>query len=226
MASSDIVVPVYDDEPTSIISYALVSPDYPTLLSDEPEKQKGRSNSSLTLDSINLLTLHSFDEAASESLKSLGSNDESHLSSSSSWIWSGLDPILYTNALHARLSFSDDGPPGKVKYTVTCYFAKQFEALRKTCCPSELDFIRSLSRCKKWGAQGGKSNAFFAKTLDDRFIIKQVTKTELESFFKFAPVYFKYLSESINTGSPTCLAKFLGIYQVFSVHFKLLIVLQ
>ncbi|CAA3021868.1 1-phosphatidylinositol-3-phosphate 5-kinase FAB1A [Olea europaea subsp. europaea] len=220
MASSDIVVPVYDDEPTSIISYALVSPDYPTLRSDEPEKQKGRSNSSLTLDSINLLTLHSFDEAASESLKSLGSNDESHLSSSSSWIWSGLDPILYTNALRARVSFSDDGPPGKVKYTVTCYFAKQFEALRKTCCPSDLDFIQSLSRCKKWGAQGGKSNAFFAKTLDDRFIIKQVTKTELESFFKFAPVYFKYLSESINTGSPTCLAKFLGIYQVTSKHLK------
>ena len=67
---------------------------------------------------------------------------------------------------------------------MTCYYAKRFESLRKTCCPSELDFVRSLSRCKKWGAQGGKSNVFFAKTLDDRFIIKQVTKTELESFIK------------------------------------------
>nr|GFA98726.1 1-phosphatidylinositol-3-phosphate 5-kinase FAB1B-like [Tanacetum cinerariifolium] len=95
-----------------------------------------------------------------------------------------------------RVEFADDGPLGKVRYSVTCYYAKRFEALRRICCPSELDFIRSLSRCKKWGAQGGKSNVFFAKTLDDRFIIKQVTKTELESFIKFAPAYFKYLSES------------------------------
>lgn len=58
--------------------------------------------------------------------------------------------------------------------------------------------------------------SFLQKTLDDRFIIKQVTKTELESFIKFAPGYFKYLSESIVTGSPTCLAKILGIYQVIS----------
>ncbi|KAK4428771.1 1-phosphatidylinositol-3-phosphate 5-kinase FAB1B [Sesamum alatum] len=221
MASSDTIVPIYDDEPTSIISYALVSPDYQNLMSEDPEKQKNSLESSTSfsiLDSVNLLSLHSFDELPSESLRSLGSVDESILSSGSR-TFSGLDP-LFPNALHARISFSDDGPPGKVKYTVTCYFAKQFEALRRTCCASELDFIRSLSRCKKWGAQGGKSNVFFAKTLDDRFIIKQVTKTELESFTKFAPSYFKYLSESIDSGCPTCLAKILGIYQVTSKHLK------
>ena len=54
---------------------------------------------------------------------------------------------------------------------------------------------------------------FFAKTKDDRLVIKQVTKTELESFIKFAPEYFKYVSESLKTGSPTCLAKILGIFQ-------------
>jgi 1-phosphatidylinositol-3-phosphate 5-kinase len=118
--------------------------------------------------------------------------------------------------VHSRVSFEDGGPLGKVKYTVTSYYAKSFEALRRSCCPSELDFIRSISRCKKWGAQGGKSNVFFAKSLDDRFIIKQVTKTELESFLQFGSDYFKYLSESISTGSPTSLAKILGIYQVCS----------
>ncbi|KAL0374632.1 UNVERIFIED_CONTAM: 1-phosphatidylinositol-3-phosphate 5-kinase FAB1B [Sesamum radiatum] len=187
----------------------------------DPEKQKNSLESSTSfsiLDSVNLFSLHSFDELPSESLRSLASADESVLSSGSR-TFSGLDP-LFPNSLHARISFSDDGPPGKVKYTVTCYFAKQFEALRRTCCTSELDFIRSLSRCKKWGAQGGKSNVFFAKTLDDRFIIKQVTKTELESFTKFAPSYFKYLSESIDSGCPTCLAKILGIYQVTSKHLK------
>jgi len=185
---------------------------------DRP-KESGDSSISLPLfDSTSLLSLNSFDETITNTYRSLGSFDENVLPTSGSRSLPAGDPFSYTKDLHARVSFTDDGSLGKVKYTVTCYYAKRFEALRRTCCPSELDFVRSLSRCKKWGAQGGKSNVFFAKTLDDRFIIKQVTKTELESFTKFAPAYFKYLSESISTGSPTCLAKILGIYQVLFVN--------
>ncbi|KAI3842940.1 hypothetical protein MKX03_013427 [Papaver bracteatum] len=159
------VVPVYDDEPTSVISYALASPEYHSQISGERLKDGGGSSAS--------------------------------------------------KSLHASVSFTDDSPPlGKVKYTVTCYYSSRFEALRRMCCPSELDFVRSLSRCEKWD----KSNVFFAKSLDDRFIIKQVTKTELESFLQFAPEYFKYLTESIDTRSQTCLVKILGIYQVTSKH--------
>lgn len=154
-----------------------------------------------------------------ESCRSL-SIDESILSSSGPRNFSTTDPFLGTKSAHIRVSFTDNGPLEKVKYTITCYYAKQFDALRKICCSSELDFVRSLSRCKKWGAQGGKSNVFFAKTLDDRFIIKQVTKTELESFIKFGPEYFKYLTESISSKSPTCLAKILGIYQVATKNLK------
>lgn len=85
---------------------------------------------------------------------------------------------------HLRISFGDESPNagGKVKFSVTCYFAKQFDTLRKKCCPNELDFIRSLSRCRRWSAQGGKSNVYFAKSFDERFIIKQIQKTELDSF--------------------------------------------
>lgn len=214
---NDTVIPVYDDEPTSIISYALVCPKYHMQLIDEGDRPKDGGDFVASLphvDSVNSQLFLSVDDIASEYHRSLGSSDDSILSMSGSRGSLSLDPLSYTKALHARVSFGDDGPLGKVNYTVTCYYAMRFEALRKICCPSELDFIRSLSRCKKWGAQGGKSNVFFAKTLDDRFIIKQVTKTELESFIKFAPGYFKYLSESINSGSPTCLAKILGIYQV------------
>ncbi|KAF8390965.1 hypothetical protein HHK36_023265 [Tetracentron sinense] len=185
-------------------------------MSDDWVRPKDGWESSFSLpffDSVNLHSLHSFDETTSESFRSLGSTDDGILSTSGSRSSLVLDPLLYTKALHVRVSFTDDGPQGKVKYTVTCYYAKRFEALRRICCPSELDFIRSLCRCKKWGAQGGKSNVFFAKTLDDQFFIKQVSKLELESFIKFAPEYFMYLSESIGTGSPTCLAKILGIYQ-------------
>ncbi|KAL2462389.1 1-phosphatidylinositol-3-phosphate 5-kinase FAB1B [Forsythia ovata] len=220
---NDTVISVYDNEPTSIISYALVSPDYLVQVSDELERPKDTANSMLgtqSPDSANFQSFPSIDDIALESYRSFGSADESILSLSSSRSSLGLDPLSYTKALHAKVSFEGEGPLGKVKYTVTCYYSKCFEALRRICCPSEVDFIRSLSRCKKWGAQGGKSNVFFAKTLDDRFIIKQVTKTELESFIKFAPGYFKYLSESIDSGSPTCLAKILGMYQVMSKHLK------
>lgn len=219
---NDTIVPVYDDEPTSVIAYALTSPNYHAQISDS-EKSKDGLDSSISLplfDSVNLLSLNSLNDATWDSLKSFGSMDESISSTSGSRSSQSMDPLLSAKDLHVRVSFNDEGPQGKAKYVVTCYYAKQFEALRRICCPSELDFIRSLSRCKKWGAQGGKSNVFFAKTLDDRFIIKQVTKTELESFIKFAPAYFKYLSESICSGSPTCLAKIVGIYQVSSKHPK------
>lgn len=214
---NDTIVPVYDDEPTSVIAHVLVSKDYHIQMS-ESDRPKDSLDSSVSLplfDSTSLLSLNSFDETITNSYRS--SDESTTLSTSGSRSSLLGDSSLYSKDFHARVSFNDDSSLGKVKYTVTCYYAKRFEALRRTCCPTELDFVRSLSRCKKWGAQGGKSNVFFAKTLDDRFVVKQVTKTELESFIKFAPAYFKYLSESINTGSPTCLAKILGIYQVLFV---------
>ncbi|XP_023635482.1 1-phosphatidylinositol-3-phosphate 5-kinase FAB1A isoform X2 [Capsella rubella] len=211
---NDLVLPVYDDEPTSIIAYALTSSEYKAQMSGS-DKSRDRldSGGSFSLfDSVNLLSLNSLSDLSVDMSRSLSSADEQ--------VSQLLQSSLYMKDLHARVSFTDEGPPGKVKYSVTCYYAKEFEALRKICCPSETDFIRSLGRCRKWGAQGGKSNVFFAKSLDDRFIIKQVTKTELESFIKFGPAYFKYLTESISTKSPTSLAKILGIYQVSSKHLK------
>ncbi|XP_026438658.1 1-phosphatidylinositol-3-phosphate 5-kinase FAB1B-like isoform X2 [Papaver somniferum] len=224
IGANETVVPIYDEEATSIIAHALVSKDYYVQMSDEWERPKDGAESSVLLplyDSLNLQSpFQSFEETASESLRSLGTMDSSILSMSGSRSSMISDPLVYTKTSHVRVAFSDDGPLGKVKYAVTCYYAKGFEALRRTCCPSELDFVRSLSRCSDWNAQGGKSNAYFAKSLDDRFIIKGLTKTELESFIKFAPEYFKYLSESIGTRSPTCLAKILGVYQVTTKHLK------
>ncbi|XP_019196230.1 PREDICTED: 1-phosphatidylinositol-3-phosphate 5-kinase FAB1B-like [Ipomoea nil] len=160
---------LHQDEPSSssIISYALLSPDYHAqIMSDESEK--------VILES------------------------------------SGSESFFYTNNVqHACISFSEAaGPEGKVvEYRVTCYYARQFEALKKACCISELDFIRSLSR--------------YTNTLDNnRLIIKAVGKKELDSFIMFAPSYFKYLSQSIASSSPTCLAKIFGIYQITSKNLK------
>ncbi|KAH6781237.1 1-phosphatidylinositol-3-phosphate 5-kinase FAB1A [Perilla frutescens var. frutescens] len=113
---NDIVVPVYDDEPTSIISYVLLSDDYLNQLSDEPERQRDAADSlyptpMLSFDSLNIQG-HSFDETVLESSRSVGPGDEAFLSFSTSR--SSLDPLSYTKALHARVSFGVDGPLGQV----------------------------------------------------------------------------------------------------------------
>jgi len=75
-------------------------------------------------------------------------------------------------------------------------------------------FIESLSRCQNWNAKGGKSGSTWAKTLDDRFLLKQVSRVELESFLEFAPLYFEYICKSFFHKVPTALAKIFGIYSV------------
>jgi 1-phosphatidylinositol-3-phosphate 5-kinase len=116
--------------------------------------------------------------------------------------------------LHPEICVNNEKIPLKSKYTIVCIYAKQFRDLRKICCPSELAYISSISRCKSWKAQGGKSKVFFAKSMDDRFIIKQIKKTEFDSFLKFGLEYFKHFGEPQISSNPTCLAKILGLYQV------------
>jgi 1-phosphatidylinositol-3-phosphate 5-kinase len=175
---SDVVIPVYDDEPSSMIAHAMTVSEYHSFM-------------------LPLLNLQNELDGADQPQPRTG--NDSH-------------------DIHLTVSFEDEDSfsVDKAKFSVTCYFAKQFDAVRRKCCADELDYIRSLSRCKRWSAQGGKSNAYFAKTLDDRFVIKQVTRTELDSFEDYATEYFKYLTESISSGSPFCLAKVLGLYQVCS----------
>jgi 1-phosphatidylinositol-3-phosphate 5-kinase len=207
--ASHHLVSIYDDEPTSIIAYAINSPEHQSHLFDKIEKpkenehrQKDNEKTVLDNDWVRQSVDGRIEHLTVKHVNTLSSNGTAQD-----------DPMLYTKAMHVKVVFTDETSQAKAKYTVTCYYAKQFDGLRKRCCPRE-DFIRSLCRCKKWGAQGGKSNVFFAKTADDRFVVKQVTKTELDSFITFAPAYFKYISDALITGSPTCLAKILGIYQV------------
>uniref|UniRef100_A0A3N7FK44 1-phosphatidylinositol-3-phosphate 5-kinase n=2 Tax=Populus trichocarpa TaxID=3694 RepID=A0A3N7FK44_POPTR len=219
-ANSDLVIGVYDNDPASVVSYALSSKEHEDWVTD-------RSNESAGIWST---IKHSKEDSAASSFTSWQSLDSMDLDYMSYGSYGSEDPFSTLGTLfmdskkspHLTISYEDASSiaEGKVRFSVTCYFAKQFDFLRKKCCPSDVDFVRSLSRCQKWSAQGGKSNVYFAKSLDERFIIKQVKKTELESFEKFAPEYFKYLIDSLNSGSPTCLAKILGIYQVTVKHLR------
>uniref|UniRef100_K3ZPZ0 1-phosphatidylinositol-3-phosphate 5-kinase n=1 Tax=Setaria italica TaxID=4555 RepID=K3ZPZ0_SETIT len=139
------------------------------------------------------------------SSEAASSNLDRNVSMLSSMLASPISPMESTSGFYD--SFLS-------KYTVVCIYAKQFHDLRKICCPSELAYISSISRCKHWNAQGGKSKVFFAKSMDDRFIIKQIKMTEFHSFLKFGLGYFKHLGVYQVSSNPTCLAKILGIYQV------------
>ncbi|KAL6605816.1 hypothetical protein ACP70R_041469 [Stipagrostis hirtigluma subsp. patula] len=204
--SSDVVVPVYDDEPSSIIAHAMTIPEYRNYLLPLMDQHSESERSNV----LNLDQESAGRSCSDRSMRSYGSDQPQPVSGNDS------------KDIHLTVSFEDEDSYSveKAKFSVTCYFAKQFNAIRRKCCPDELDYIRSLSRCKRWSAQGGKSNVYFAKTLDDRFVIKQVTRTELDSFEEYAPEYFKYLTESVTSGSPTCLAKVLGLYQVVAKNLR------
>jgi len=60
----------------------------------------------------------------------------------------------------------------------------------------------------------GGSGLLFYKTTDDRFVLKQMSRFEFQSFLEFAPHYFHYLERSVARGEQTLLAKIVGVYKV------------
>ncbi|XWS23446.1 hypothetical protein CRYUN_Cryun28dG0014500 [Craigia yunnanensis] len=219
LGTNDYIVSDYEGELSSIIACALVLlKDLPavTEVSNEDGRRDKLIESLRSLIRVPTITSQHWSSSGSsdsDSVSSLGiSSEESRFSS-----FDGLnllDSLVPPDALNIEVSLGVSKSLGKGKYSVVSLYANQFRDLRERCCPSELDYIASLSRCRNWDAKGGKSKSFFAKTLDDRFIIKEIKKTEYDSFEKFALHYFKYMNQSFDSGSQTCLAKVLGIYQV------------
>ncbi|XAR62641.1 1-phosphatidylinositol-3-phosphate 5-kinase [Bertholletia excelsa] len=223
LVTNEYMVSDYEDEFSSIIACALalladtVTPT--EVLSEDTRRSKLMiaktyeiSNSITRVASLASPRWSSFGSLDSDGTNSPPSLEESRLSSFDGF--NLLDSLISTGASHPEISMGFGNIPGKHKYSVVCLYANQFRDLRCQCCSSELDYIASLSRCRNWDAKGGKSKSFFAKTLDERFIIKEIKKTEFESFMKFAPDYFRYMNECFDQGNQTCLAKILGIYQV------------
>lgn len=112
-------------------------------------------------------------------------------------------------AVHLRYQFEDSLSVMSCKI----FFAEHFDAFRRICGCNE-QFVQSLSRCVKWDSSGGKSGSGFLKTLDDRFIIKELSHAELDAFIKFAPSYFEYMAQAMFHDLPTALAKAFGFYQI------------
>lgn len=228
LGGEDLIVSDYEDEFSSIIACALaMTKDQPVQnqdLEDETRKEKGVDIKTyghsqglprfLSLNSSHLSPTISLDSDGNHSPPRMCS-DELHFSS-----LNGLDlmdSLVSGSSVHYEVSMGVGKSSGKRKYSVVCVCGSQFRQLRSRWCSSEVDYIASLSRCRNWDAKGGKSKSFFAKTLDDRYIIKEIKKTEFASFMKFAPNYFEYMHQCYEHGNQTCLAKILGIYQVSQV---------
>ncbi|KFP92392.1 1-phosphatidylinositol 3-phosphate 5-kinase, partial [Apaloderma vittatum] len=112
---------------------------------------------------------------------------------------------------HVELQFSD----ANAKFYCRIYYAGEFHKMREVILgSSEEDFIRSLSHSMPWQARGGKSGAAFYVTEDDRFILKQMPRLEVQSFLDFAPHYFTYIINAVQHKKPTALAKILGVYRI------------
>jgi len=179
-------ITVYDKEPTSIVAFFLSSNQYKTYA----ERAKDSCLNGNNLE---------------ESIEAIPRVDGS-LSAEKRVLQASLQ-------LDCQMIAEDESASVAARFQMTAYYAPHFAALRQLCVSGgESAYLASIGRCVPWSAQGGKSSVFFAKTMDDRYVIKQLTKSEKQSVLEYAPEYFKYVSAS--EGGKSCLAKIVGIYQV------------
>lgn len=124
----EVVVAVYDDEPSSVIAYALCSEDYQGQL-------RGMANGRSRRDT-------SVPRESGEGGKGGAEQGDGHEEQNAGGDKKGVgkegekggemeDPLLSMEPVHIKTSFTDDAPQGKVKFSVTIYYARQFEALRR-----------------------------------------------------------------------------------------------
>ena len=181
---ADSDIIVREDEPSSLIALALNSEDYQSKLS--------------TISDITRASTSKDDDGELQDPLT-GAEDQVNVEQS----------LLRPTGTHLKYQFSES----TAKMLCKVFYAEQFDAVRRKCGVSER-FVESLSRCLKWDSKGGKTKSVFLKTLDDRFVLKSLSQIETQAFLRFAPAYFRIMSESLFHELPSVIAKMLGFYQV------------
>ncbi|XP_071339695.1 1-phosphatidylinositol 3-phosphate 5-kinase isoform X2 [Trachinotus anak] len=204
-----VPIAVCEKEPSSIIAFALSCKEYKTALDDlsktsnsggdetpQAVSAESRAKSSPARPSESASSQQSRSSMDTDPLKDADLTDKQKKQT--------LNP-------HIELQFSD----ANAKFYCRIYYAEEFHKMREEIMESaEEDFVRSLSHCVNWQARGGKSGAVFYATEDDRFILKQMPRLEVQSFLDFAPHYFTYITGAVQQKRPTALAKILGVYRI------------
>lgn len=181
-ADSDIIV--REDEPSSLISFALGSEDYQAKLRNISENFGGR---------------HRRREKCVHQDSMVDTDEQLEVERS----------LLRSTGTHLKYQFQE----GSAKMLCKVFFAEQFDAVRRKCGVDER-IVESLSRCLKWDSKGGKTKSVFLKTLDDRLVLKSLSPIETQAFLRFAPAYFRIMSEALFHELPSVIAKMLGFYQI------------
>uniref|UniRef100_A0A3Q4BCU0 1-phosphatidylinositol 3-phosphate 5-kinase n=1 Tax=Mola mola TaxID=94237 RepID=A0A3Q4BCU0_MOLML len=213
-----VMIPVCEREPSSIIAFALSCKKYKTALEDL-SKMSNIAFTILFLFSAGESRAKGSPARPSESVScqhSRSSTDADPLSNFTFSFYSEDADLAdkqkkQTLNPHIELQFSD----ASAKFYCRIYYAQEFHKMREEIMESsEEDIVRSLSHCVNWQARGGKSGAVFYATEDDRFILKQMPRLEVQSFLDFAPHYFTYITGAVQQKRPTALAKILGVYRI------------
>ncbi|KAI9825842.1 MAG: 1-phosphatidylinositol-3-phosphate 5-kinase [Thelocarpon impressellum] len=172
---SDVIV--REDEPSTLIAFALSSEDYKAKLRSIQRRDGGAADEQDT-GAAHLGHRHDFE------------NDEQVEVERS---------LLRPTGTHLKYQFQE----GSAKMLCKVFYAEQFDAVRRKCGVAER-IVESLSRCVKWDSKGGKSRSVFLKTLDQRLVLKSLSPIETQAFLKFAPAYFQIMSEALfhEVGTP------------------------
>lgn len=204
----DSYVIVREDEPSSIIAYTLSSEDYIDKMHDIQDCSSGGDQGS---NEGTIKPGNTSIRAPSEvtTLDNTLINAQAPNNNNNTNTDDIQETLLRESGTHMRYNFST----GSTKFFCKIFFSEQFDALRRNCGCDE-SYIMSLASCIKWDSSGGKSGSAFLKTKDDRLLMKQMSRYELDAFLGFAPAYFQYMSEAFFSELPTVLAKIFGFYSI------------
>uniref|UniRef100_A0A673G7D4 1-phosphatidylinositol 3-phosphate 5-kinase n=1 Tax=Sinocyclocheilus rhinocerous TaxID=307959 RepID=A0A673G7D4_9TELE len=215
-----VPIAVCEREPSSIIAFALSCKEYKTAL-EELTKTTAKTGGDDISQAIRYIK-HSFPSLALLSLcifvnqradflfSAIYSFGESRAKNSPA-----KPSDISTSQTSENHTYNAEFSDANAKFYCRIYYAEEFHKMREAIMESsEDDFVRSLSHCVNWQARGGKSGAVFYATEDDRFILKQMPRLEVQSFLDFAPHYFTHITGAVQQKRPTALAKILGVYRI------------
>jgi Phosphatidylinositol-4-phosphate 5-Kinase len=241
-----IVVPVRDDQLSTIIAHSLASVEYSKQFKQfsrtdgmelEPENSLIERNRKVKPDldagiESNEARNRSFDGLSQDIQPPTSPSSQANRTAAKTYSDDFRDNerhMIGRNKSHIKHTFRDIDEKGFVtcKFVCTTFWATQFHAVRQVfLSPNaqagntafgkpdgdqiegflqsgqdiELSYIESLSSAEAWATSGGKSGASFARTSDDRFVIKCISRTELQMFLDCAPAYFEYLTKAFFHG--------------------------
>ena len=185
---------VDESQPSSVIAYTLASNDYRNFVENSTSHQSIEESNikDASENSNEVLNKHTIsNEKQGDGTKQKDNDD---------------------TLKHFKHSFRDD----TCDFYCKVLFAKEFETYRERTLNSGTDLILSLSECSRFKASGGKSGVKFFKTIDGRFLLKELSRrTEARDVSTFIPKYIDYVTNAHKEGtSNTLLAKIFGVFDV------------